>query len=934
MSDSMPPPRPTKSKLRTPSSERSSPPQSSNTSVATPSSSPSIIDNQDGYFPLQPPSLTEDKVENQPIVAAPPVQSVAEQPKYKSRFTEHFDITDKSLIEDEFAEILMPQLSSLPSTPSVYQQKQKAEFIKESRSFSAIPSASFNLNNSAQKKKNVLIKSFSTTTVNMVGIKNNSNVTPKLPYSSSFDSAANPHIAPSISTPLQTNMTVTSPKIMDNSRFTFFADTSQATPVHSQSSFSDRSLSTSTSMIATKLNRADVIIHRLENWYIFLKSITSWVEEVAKINQQSGRGYAQKANVCLDINVSQETINENAQSNAIKSIHAQFKLLNTKLAAEQQELSKSLSHHYLPNLHKLRKECKEKIQTLKADNTLSMEELYRRAEVTRGKMNFLDRCCKQVDKMKGQVDMDPWLANLYVLRQLKREIDEENRLRLLMVPIQKDIKEFEARIIEIAKPTIKFCCKRLLPGAYGDDTKEPLSTVINQIAPDYEWDLFFESHKKELVNEKYPVKDYTKINYPNKFNPLVMTLLKGKMERKSGVRKQFIERFYVLSQAGYLHQFTMDNKVSPEKTIYIPSTTIIPYMDLSNQATDDLYQHYNEEEKLEKSHTFEICKRGANVLQREKVSTFRTSTREELVAWCTQMMHISTTRSKIDQQNNPVDYSNSLQNSSLIVDNMESQVSGLSDSRISTNTATRIREPNMLSIDVAENAEFKINNPSSPTQSVWSNKSDESFNEPALLSRNGIRKLSFPFNPFKQYPSITSPIQEQMNIKANSSIKADTSKVLANNRKTSIHSADTKSDKNTDIESFSADNTQDKDDSISISSSCTEKGQIMQSEEVNQSNSMVPLLDERSNAYQQPQNNGRKSPSIVSTVFDDAQSSLYFSSTSSPPSPASSSHSSIISIPDLQLIEQEGTIAETTNWSRNSNIEVYNSALMLNLDHE
>jgi hypothetical protein len=27
-----------------------------------------------------------------------------------------------------------------------------------------------------------------------------------------------------------------------------------------------------------------------------------------------------------------------------------------------------------------------------------------------------------------------------------------------------------------------------------------------------------------------------------------MTLLKGKMERKSGVRKQFIERFYVLSQ--------------------------------------------------------------------------------------------------------------------------------------------------------------------------------------------------------------------------------------------------------------------------------------------------------------------------------------------------------------------------------------------------
>jgi ribosome recycling factor len=83
-----------------------------------------------------------------------------------------------------------------------------------------------------------------------------------------------------------------------------------------------------------------------------------------------------------------------------------------QLAAEQQEVSNSLEHEHLPDLQKLRKECRDKIQKLKADQSLSADELLRRAELTRAKMTHLDRCCKQADKATGQVEMDPWVANL------------------------------------------------------------------------------------------------------------------------------------------------------------------------------------------------------------------------------------------------------------------------------------------------------------------------------------------------------------------------------------------------------------------------------------------------------------------------------------------------------------------------------------------
>ena len=143
------------------------------------------------------------------------------------------------------------------------------------------------------------------------------------------------------------------------------------------------------------------------------------------------------------------------------------------------------------------------------------------------------------------------MSNLVVLRQLKREVDEENRLRLLMVNIQKEAQAFEKRLIETIKPTIQYCYQRLAPGSLdGTDDKEtaPFQLLLDQVMPSYEWSQFAELRKKDLVNESNPTKDYLKINYPNKFHPLVMTLLKGKLQRKVGVRKQFTERNYVLSQ--------------------------------------------------------------------------------------------------------------------------------------------------------------------------------------------------------------------------------------------------------------------------------------------------------------------------------------------------------------------------------------------------
>lgn len=170
------------------------------------------------------------------------------------------------------------------------------------------------------------------------------------------------------------------------------------------------------------LNRAEVIITRYESWLIFLKSITNWVEEVSKITITSSRGYYQRAYPHLDessaISTTTTTTNDAStlvQQNvnqSILTVQAGFQVLTMHIAAEQQAFSKCLERDHLPSLNKLRKECKEKIHKLKSDHGLALDELLRRAEVTRSKMTHLSRCCKQADKAQGQLEMDPWVANL------------------------------------------------------------------------------------------------------------------------------------------------------------------------------------------------------------------------------------------------------------------------------------------------------------------------------------------------------------------------------------------------------------------------------------------------------------------------------------------------------------------------------------------
>lgn len=134
--------------------------------------------------------------------------------------------------------------------------------------------------------------------------------------------------------------------------------------------------------------------------------------------------------------------------------------------------------------------------------------------------------------------------NIDLLRQLKKEVDEENRLRELMIPIQQTIQDFETRLLKSVESALRVCFSR--PGSLNQEQLGSIQSSLNQVITS-NWGEFVAMNKKDLVNESQPLKHYLHINYKCKNDPLVMTVHKGQLERRSGVLNKYSAKFITLT---------------------------------------------------------------------------------------------------------------------------------------------------------------------------------------------------------------------------------------------------------------------------------------------------------------------------------------------------------------------------------------------------
>jgi PH (Pleckstrin Homology) domain-containing protein/BAR-like protein len=166
-----------------------------------------------------------------------------------------------------------------------------------------------------------------------------------------------------------------------------------------------------------------------------------------------------------------------------------------------------------------------------------------------------------------------------VVRQLHKQVNEENALQKSIIIMQENSAHFEegiVRAIQSAWQTFDEWQSRM--SASVQDTWRSLGVHMASIPPDHEW-ISFSARSDHLLDPDTPLRNPEAINYPSKEDPSVVAVHTGYLERKKRFTRVYRESYCTLTPSGFLHEYSSSDPAqatSPLFSLFLPLCTLGP----------------------------------------------------------------------------------------------------------------------------------------------------------------------------------------------------------------------------------------------------------------------------------------------------------------------------------------------------------------------
>lgn len=178
------------------------------------------------------------------------------------------------------------------------------------------------------------------------------------------------------------------------------------------------------------------------------------------------------------------------------------------------------------------------------------------------------------------------------------------------------------------------------------ETWRMLGQSMSSLAPDREWIAFsvrlthvcgycivglyiLKARSDHLIDPDTPLRNPETIEYPSKEDPSVVPLHSGMLERKRRYTRAYRESYFVLTAAGFLHEYDSADPVEmnhPRFSLFLPSCTLGPP---SSPTTDRSHKFHIEGRKDATG-----LSRSNSILHRGSMAwTFRARSHDEMLEW-------------------------------------------------------------------------------------------------------------------------------------------------------------------------------------------------------------------------------------------------------------------------------------------------------------
>jgi hypothetical protein len=148
---------------------------------------------------------------------------------------------------------------------------------------------------------------------------------------------------------------------------------------------------------------------------------------------------------------------------------------------------------------------------------------------------------------------------------------QENKIHETVLRLQREILVSEEQIVLELKQVCQQMYQLYESSNLGlDKGIQHIMTTMDGIQSD--WQKFHQDHQHHLVSENAAFRHPDHLQYPNHTHPLLQPIFAARMERKSHFRRKWKESIYVLTEAGFLHEYMdpHDYPGRPKASIFIP----------------------------------------------------------------------------------------------------------------------------------------------------------------------------------------------------------------------------------------------------------------------------------------------------------------------------------------------------------------------------
>lgn len=377
---------------------------------------------------------------------------------------------------------------------------------------------------------------------------------------------------------------------------------------------------------------SDLLIQRLEAWRKAVSVVGSYASSVFSTQQSVTNGLEKQRRAVaeppefdgLSVQGGQGVSSRIAESGDIAQIFATLSSETETQIGESERFAQVVKQSIIPNLESLGADLDRQYKHVRTQHIKATKDIEKLRENTQKNIEYLGRTvATQGAPQPGKADIkyDPYLWNRRVLSSVQEQLARENTESENSLAIQHTFATLEQHIIEVLQQSIGSLAQ--LQGRYYESAHGSAATINHafaKVTPSEEWQKFVQSNKGFLTPETGYQREADKVTYQNYNDPSTQPLIEGSLYRKGTYLKSSKPGHYVLTRAGFLHQYDSPDPSQdphPVLSLYIPESEV---SGLPARGSGDL--------------SFKIISKDAGkVIASRHKYTFKATSYEELAAW-------------------------------------------------------------------------------------------------------------------------------------------------------------------------------------------------------------------------------------------------------------------------------------------------------------